>query len=596
MNRDYHLLKTTKVSKTIKNLVFYDTETSFKEVENNLIEHTLRLGWLCYCKYNKHKKLYKEYWYYFTKPEEFWQFLFNLQGTHNEYYIFSHNQHFDFSVINGWYFIDKYKMKVNKFIIDSNKFILEISYMDKTYIFVDTMNLCKFSIKEIGDSLNLKKLSVDFENASEEELKTYCKRDVEIIKEFIFSFFKFLKEHNYGTFKLTLASQAFEIYRHKFYKNNIYIHNKEPVIELERNSYRGGRNEAYYIGKVKCDEIYKLDVNSMYPYVMKNFKYPTKLLIYSTNEKLDDFKDNLSHYEAIAKCNITINKPAIGVKSERLIFPIGTFDCYITKPEIEYVLKEGKINKVYEVAYYDSDNLFSDFVDELYNLRIKYKQEGNKIYELIAKLILNSLYGKFGEKRIEWIEDNIDIFPFTGIIDVANVESGEQFTYLVIGNNCLRKMREEESYNSFPAIASYITSYSRMYLWELIEKANKDNVYYVDTDSLFTNKEGYENLKPYINPTELGKLKLESVHKQLIIYGCKDYILDNEKKIKGIKPNAEWISDSEAIQEQFLKTLTLLRKGNLKNITLRKVLKQLSREYKKGVVTSSGVVLPFQFS
>jgi hypothetical protein len=135
-----------------------------------------------------------------------------------------------------------------------------------------------------------------------------------------------------------------------------------------------------------------------------------------------------------------------------------------------------------------------------------------------------------------------------------------------------------------------------MYLWNLIESANPKNVYYVDTDSLFTNKEGYENLKQYINPTELGKLKLESVHKQLIINGCKDYILDNEQKIKGVKSSAKWISESEIIQEQFVKSITALRKGNLKNVTLKKVNKKLSREYKKGVVTSSGVVQAFEFS
>jgi len=80
-----------------------------------------------------------------------------------------------------------------------------------------------------------------------------------------------------------------------------------------------------------------------------------------------------------------------------------------------------------------------------------------------------------------------------------------------------------EASNSFVAIASFVTAYARCYLWELIEKAGEENVLYMDTDSLFVTKKGYENLKDYLDNKELGKLKLEDVTEDLTIWGAKLY-------------------------------------------------------------------------
>ncbi len=55
------------------------------------------------------------------------------------------------------------------------------------------------------------------------------------------------------------------------------VHMKPEVIKLEIDSYRGGRNECFFIGEAH-GEFYKLDVNSMYPYVMATHYYPIKCL------------------------------------------------------------------------------------------------------------------------------------------------------------------------------------------------------------------------------------------------------------------------------------------------------------------------------
>jgi len=572
--------------------IFYDTETNEYSTKTGEKIHKLKMGMACRTRLRYPNFTTSDYWYKFTTPEQFWSFVLGTTYKKKKVYIISHNQHFDFNVVRGWEKLDELKVKLESFIIDSNKFILKFRIDSTTFIFCDSCNFVKISLKKIGEAVGIPKLEVDFKDVPDEELEIYCRRDVEIVREFIIQIVKFVKLNDLGCFKYTVAGLAFNAYRHRFMQKQIIIHNNDKAIALERKSYRGGRNEAFWIGKIPCREIYKLDINSQYPFVMKSFKYPVRLISYWKTDNMHYLQDAMSKYDVIANVNITINEPAIAVKADRLLFPIGTFDVALTMPELMYVKNVGKINSVSEYACYATDNIFNDYVDWFYKMRKYFDEEHQNAFSYMCKLYLNSLYGKFGEKYTIWDNVEMDFNGEVGIIDVFNFNDKTKSTYLVIGDEAYKKIGDTEAHNSFPAIASYVTSYARMYLYNLMRIADLKNVYYVDTDSLFTNKAGYDNLKPYINKLELGMLKLESVHSEIIIHGCKDYIIDGKKIVKGVKGDAIWLTDCSVKQDQWRKSLTALRKHEFEGVTVKEVTKHLERVYKKGTVTASGKVLP----
>lgn len=162
---------------------------------------------------------------------------------------------------------------------------------------------------------------------------------------------------------------------------------------------------------------------------------------------------------------------------------------------------------------------FTKFIDDLYKLRLKYPK-GQPI-NYIAKLIMNSLYGRYGmddtfneniiltnesaNKYIEKFSDNI--------IDIIDLEDSK----LIITNNIIYTINTEldnakENHNINIAIASAITSYSRIHMSKF--KNNPEyRLFYTDTDSAYTNKPLPDHL---VSDTELVKLKLEFVAKKAI--------------------------------------------------------------------------------
>ena len=594
--RKPHKIKHNKTTALPRYFLFFDTETTEQDVGNGERKQVLRLGWVVRVYRDKRENKLRERWCEFRTVKEFWDFVEESVIEKGKLWCFAHNLDFDFRVLQGFKVLKERGWKIETFIYDSKNIILSFRKDGKTLLFLDTFNYFKGSVKKMGEAVGLPKLEVDFTTVSDEELSRYCKRDVEIIKEFMMRLVEFVEKENLGTLQKTLASQAFTAFRHRFMKHGIYIHNNIEVIELERESYRGGRTEAFYIGRLPKGRYYKLDVNSMYPFVMRERLYPTKLIRLETQPSLSGLKRALQRFFVIAHVRVRVDKPVIAIKGERLIFPVGEFDAFLTSPEIELVMKHGEILKVYKYAIYEQHPIFKDYVDFFYTLKEKYAKEGNSAFKQIAKLFLNSLYGKFGQ-RTRLFDKVGECEHEDGYEVVFDAETGKRITYRYLNNEVWVESEEYvEGENSMVAIASTVTAYARCYLWELIEKAGLENVFYCDTDSLIVNEEGYERLRDMLDDYKLGYLKCEGVSEFVEIRNAKDYTFGEEVKRKGVKKDAVEIAPNTFKQIQFERLRTAWRKGRVNEVIVKEQVKELKQEYQKGIVTESGRVIPFRLS
>jgi len=379
----------------------------------------------------------------------------------------------------------------------------------------------------------------------------------------------------------------------RHYHTTIYIHNNAEAIKLERKSYKGGRCECFFIGEPNHDTYYVLDVNSLYPFVMRNNSYPVKYGKIRQKASLRTLSTYLKDRAVVANVLVETNEPVYAIKRERTLFPIGTFETVLTTPELKYALAHGHIKQVYNCVIYEQANIFKSYVDTMYSLRRDFASAGVKEYEKICKFLLNSLYGKFGQRSEDWIKiGNCPDEPDREEILITYGDDKVMRLRYLLGE-VFKLKSHGETYNSFPAIAAHVTAYARMYLWSLMQLAGHDNYFYCDTDSLIVNDKGMDNLTPILDDTKLGFMKHEETIHKLIIHGLKDYEKDSKIVIKGIRKNAVKVSEGVYTQEQWSSFRGLLNSGDVNTYTIKTITKHLSREYTKGIVTDSGIVKPF---
>jgi len=254
-----HLLKKGRKRGYPEHLLFFDTETQHRTLENGDQEHTFLLGWGCYVSFrNKDTIQHNEYWYYIKSKKDFAKWLLSKAKPSHTLYVFGSNVWFDIRITQ----IDRYLFKAG-YICDRlyNKNMLTILGFRKGrtgIVFLSIQNIVPYSVQKIGEWLGKPKIKIDFDTCTKAELKRYCKVDVDIIKDFILRWIEFSMRTKMGTFCHTSSAQAFAAFRSRFMKDKIYIHHNKDIIELERNAYFGGRNECYRIGKIKAKGIYTL--------------------------------------------------------------------------------------------------------------------------------------------------------------------------------------------------------------------------------------------------------------------------------------------------------------------------------------------------
>lgn len=487
--------------------------------------------------------------------------------------------------------------------------------------FICTMNWYRNSLANVAKMFGSFKMDCDLVNDNDTKVAAYCRQDVLAVKAVFEGLVNFMEVHDLGNFKPTAAGTALAALCHRFLpKKTVVVHEYPKLMSLERESYRGGRTECFTrvspLSDQCLEDIYDMDINSQYPSVMRSNYYPVAPrygapVQFVHGEIPDAWKSDFT----IARAQLALKAPCIAVKRDGMtVHPVGKVTAVITQPEIDWLKKhpeDGSIDCFLDgMPYVQRPDIFTSYVDFFYNLRLEAKARGDGVADSACKLYLNSAYGKLAQRLIPQESeaiDNPDVASRFDTVKQSMIDLGVNrmedldYTYTLIAGRLMKKQRhhlEDDAGTNHTVIAipSAVTAYGRMLLWDIIKTAGLDRCYYCDTDSVFTNEEGYRRIATagWMHETELGKLKMKR-HETFRPYGAKDYELDGSWKCKGVKKNAVQTDWESFEQDQFVTGNSHLRAGDCNGVRVRRVEKTLTRNYKKGTTTRSGRVEPLEF-
>lgn len=352
--------------------------------------------------------------------------------------------------------------------------------------------------------INAKKIINNIKNIS-------TKQAVELLKKIILK----------NGIKTTAGNIAYENLI-KSIKNNKYYYPQLAIKTNEfcRKSTMGGYcylNEKF--SNKKIDNINIYDINSLYPFVLATKKTPYgKPIFYKGCYKKDDiYNTYIQHIIVdfeIKKDGIPFiynNKDFIFYNGEYLKSTNGQLmELYLTEVDFNLFYQNYDIKDIYFIDGYmfkSSNKLFTKYVNEIYDKKVKSKIKDDKISCEYYKIMLNSAIGKFGSKR-----EFINYKP-------------------ILENNKIVYKENQKSINntiSYTPLNSFVCAWGRYIIINKI-KEYKDYVIYSDTDSLHLHK-----IKIKSDKYKLGEFKEEYIDVAGKYIKSKTYIikkLDFEKKV-----------------------------------------------------------------
>lgn len=596
LRRHVHYLQPNSRSETIHQCVWYDCETTPHKGEDGVTKHVLEFGWAAYRRRTQRGEWTEPVWHRFTSGKELWTWITKLTRPKKTLYVWAHNHFFDYSASSGSVSLTTLGFTLMNAIVDSPPFVMTWRKSSSKLVLVDTLNIWRMSLAEMGKSTGCTKLSLPPSWTGVPEDDEYCRRDVEIIMKAVCDWADFLRDEDMGKFCLTVASQAMQTFRHRYLTDNILIDADKEALSVSRAAYRGGRVESFYIGRL-AGPLYLLDVNSLYPYCMLSYEFPTKLVGVFPKPSNMEVIDLCEKYLCCAHVVLRTKKACIARKEQnKLVFPIGVFDAYVTTPELVYLFQEEEVISVEQVAVYEKSRPFVQFVTDLYQRKVSLTRNNNKVEAGHYKLLLNSFSGKWGQNGIKWTTVARSKRGGIAFWRSINYQTNEVVCYRLFDHLIQRSDTFPESSNSHPAIAAHITAYGRMVLWALMRQIPPKHCFYCDTDSVLVSEEGFKHVKQLEANEVLGALKVVGQYSEAVIYGCKDYTLDSVRTCKGIRDKAVELEPGRYRQEKWFGFRASLRKGFMDAPRMQEIVKRLRRVYDKGTVGPDGFVTPFHRS
>lgn len=465
-----------------------------------------------------------------TNIDDFMEFC---KKEKNSIFYF-HNLKFDGSFIIYWLLTHGFTHVDKKEDIEDNTFTTLISDMGVFYqicvyffkgnkkvhkaTFIDSLKIIPFSVDETAKCYNLpiSKLKIDYNKPREighiltDEEKEYIKNDVVIMAKAL----KIMFEQNLT--KMTRASCALADYKEilSIQKFKHYFPILDSDIDKDiRKSYRGGFTYLNPIYKEKDinENIINLDVNSLYPWVMYEKLLPYGEPVFYENKYQNDVIYPL--YIQMITCSFKLKEnkiPTIQIKNSMSFIPNeyltssnGEIVCLVlTNIDLQLFLEQYDVYDLnYECGwkFKGIHGLFTDYIDKWIEVKNEGTKTGNLALRTTAKLMLNSLYGKFATSLK--VQSKI---PYLGDDMILHYKLSE----------------EEEKDGIYLPIGSFITAYAREKTIRTsqtikdysINKYGIDKYIYSDTDSIKTTL-SIEELEKIceIDDIKLGAWKNEGI-------------------------------------------------------------------------------------
>lgn len=370
-----------------------------------------------------------------------------------------------------------------------------------TFHIIDSLKVLPFKAEKIAKDFDLPILKgkIDYSNYEvNQEKLDYIHNDVRIIAMALSQ----IKEE--GIIKLTTASSAYNYYEamhSEYFMPTMYPNLPVDFLIEWRKAYRGGRSQVNKVHQGRIlKNIRRYDINSMYPYIMAYMDLP-----YGNPQpikKMGEYKFELYHIKVqfFLKDNhipSLLKKGSMFTEDTYYVQTEDIEEMWISSIDFELVQRHYDIvylEFIEGYGFFTTNRLFDTYVSYWYNK----KQETTGAKRIVCKLMLNSLYGKFGSKvmlktKIPYYEDKLEF----------------------------NDSEEEEGKHYYIPVAIAITSYAHKMIDDAICETGVDNFVYCDTDSVHTLGTLPEE---WVDNKKLGKFKLEAIEKKGKYVRQKTYI------------------------------------------------------------------------
>lgn len=309
-------------------------------------------------------------------------------------------------------------------------------------------------------------------------------------------------------FGVTASSLSFGVLRTHVKPRALCTHTDPDVHQMERAACFGGMARTWYYGDIgdpRADAredhpapppseygsipgpMHLLDVRSMYPWLLREREYPTKLREYRENMTPSEPQAIARYYGVVARVTIETDRAEYPERvANRIYYRTGRFTTTLTGPELLKLRADGRVLHCHACAVYDLGTPFRDAAAALIRMREADDLAEHPGWELFVKAVANGLGGKLAQRRGEWVF-RPEMAPkerFGEWYD-GKYRRGKSQRFRAIAGIVQEWLPDMTGAGKFTAAFAYLAAHGRLHMRAIREAVPSGSVLSMDTDGLW---------------------------------------------------------------------------------------------------------------
>lgn len=504
----------------------------------------------------------------FSFPEELWEWIRKRSRPKEPVWIYGYNWHFLAQACGLWEELDAERFalslpereRVNEegktvpvkawpgmLAVDTSPFIVFLISRSGVAKVVDVRNYFDAPISELGKSVGLSVPELADGDACETEPREVALQRARVSAVIMRRTMDSWRQGERGNWQPTAARLAMGNWRHEFMPE-CGVLSGDPAIDrkFERQGFYGGTVKHWFRGYYG-HPVYKVDACGLYPSRMLSGLFPVRVgfdtgvgsVLGSTQPVRPE--ECMADIEVLGQGDLPLRRV-----DGSLDYPDREFRTVLCGDELADCVASGRVIKWYRWISYKTADVFSRYVAYWWAIRIQAKAMHDLATDQLAKLMLNSLYGKFASRSPKW-ETMPGVMPLVrwGHFVMFCPELERFRKYRGIAGMTQRLTKQEEKDDTFPAISAFVTSAGRTYMKRIRDMLGHRNVLMQQTDAFVLTQEGYDRLcaSEFWGPTDLGKFRLVDRYDWIDVRDALHYRASDDECLSGVPADRVQVGD-----------------------------------------------------
>lgn len=366
------------------------------------------------------------------------------------------------------------------------------------------------------------------------------------------------REHARRPFGVTAAALGWGMLQTHTPPRVLCTHKCPDSHRLERSASFGGRASVFFVGSIGdgCGvrpslangleprtapgtpgPITQVDVRSMYPYLMSEGAFPSKLCGYAEGMSVRELLQLSEGFGVVARVTVRTTCGEYPYRSgDRVVYPIGSFTTTLTGPELLKLASDGEILTCHQVSIYRNSTALSATARYLLAARSRAERASDVSGVSFLKLVSNSIAGRLAMRGGRWRRSPESDEPRRwGEGRTINPEKGTDVRLRYLAGICWEFDDDADGAGPHTAAFAYLAAYGRLMIRAIRDRLPTRTVVSQDTDGLWVLGTGtavVAALGELVGP-EPGQLRREGSAGNARFFGPRHYCVDGRWVLAG---------------------------------------------------------------